>query len=404
MKSVTLYKRGVNGEPQFWSCSITSSPIDLIHIEYGAVNGHHQYEEFPSTMTTVEKEFESRVNAKRKAGYRELSEIYDNAPNTLTDIALYAYLKTHLKDNVVNDGIILPMLAKTLETNRPFENYGTLRGQWKINGLRCEIGAIKDSQDMFKEISLTFQSREGTVWHLPYLEEAILPYIDKSILDMMVESGAKLDGEIYYPGLSINDINHLVKNPNDPRHRNLQFWLYDIAVESMRYECRREYLNKSFSKFMPYFTHKEFHLNNKNPLIYLPEYPVSSFDEAVIYRDEFISLGFEGLILRNPKAEYGFGKRSVELMYKFKKVLDGIFQILKVIPEGTKRQDLCKLVLKNDISSDVFECTINASHEEQRQMLLRADEFIGKKVLVEYRERSGVTNVPFHAKAIRIVN
>ena len=37
-----------------------------------------------------------------------------------------------------------------------------------------------------------------------------------------------------------------------------------------------------------------------------------------------------------------------------------------------------------------------------KEILVNKASYIGKKCLVEFRERSGISKVPFHAKAIKI--
>ena len=58
--------------------------------------------------------------------------------------------------------------------------------------------------------------------------------------------------------------------------------------------------------------------------------------------------------------------------------------------------------MMNDINSELFDCTINLPQNVQKDLLARKFELIGKKGLVEYRERSGVKQVPFHAKIVKL--
>ena len=91
-------------------------------------------------------------------------------------------------------------------------------------------------------------------------------------------------------------------------------------------------------------------------------------------------------------------------MYKFKRVFDGIFKIIDIIPEGKKRSNLCKFILRNDINDATFECTLNAPQAEQERILVSKNSYIGNYLAyVEYRERSGVRQVPFHAKIVKLV-
>ena len=399
-----LYKRNAQGKPIVWE----GVKIDdkTYQLTYGLVGGNLHTETVGSTYTSKVDELESLIKAKRKAGYKSLEDLYDNSPSNIrANDNLLLYLNTYLpKYNNSNGEAILPMLAKTLETNKPFEK-GDYAGQWKINGLRCIIGAVK-ANELFSKFHLTFHSREGTEWHLNWLEDILAPKLEGTeLLELMLDEGACLDGELYLPGYAVNDINSFVKNPATPFHDKLQYWCYDIAVENFSAEYRYELLELNLGNNIINFKTKEEHLNNKHQLIVLPtELNILDFNDAVIFRNKYIDLGFEGLILRNEASEYCFGSRKVNHMYKFKRVMDGIFKIIDIIPEGKKRSNLCKFILRNDINDATFECTLNAPQAEQERILVSKNSYIGNYLAyVEYRERSGVRQVPFHAKIVKLV-
>ena len=56
----------------------------------------------------------------------------------------------------------------------------------------------------------------------------------------------------------------------------------------------------------------------------------------------------------------------------------------------------------NDINDTLFECSINKPQDVQREILINKEKYVGKYMFVEYRERSGVAQVPFHARGINI--
>lgn len=408
---ITLYKRNAQGKPLFWSIgrNIMSYVQSPIVIKYGLV-GKEGRTEYITTHRKIDDEIESQIKAKRKEGYKELKDLYDNAPvelqnNIKSQNYLYEYLNTYLpKFNTHNDGAFIPMLCKTLEDNKPFEK-GSYFGQWKINGERCIITATLE-QGLFELVKLHYRSREGVDWtdKLSYLDDILLPCIPQDIIDMMIEEGVGLDGELYLPGYGINEINSFIKNTELPQHYKLQFWLYDICIENMSAWQRQAVLESNFDRYrLRDIISKEGHLNNTNKLVYLYNYNVADINEAIKMRDTFISLGFEGLVIRRKDAEYQFGGRRNNSMLKFKRKLDGLFTIIDIVPEGRKRANLGKFILKNDINDATFECTFNAPHSTQEEILVNKDKYIGNKVFVEYRERSGITQVPFHAKGIRIV-
>ena len=393
-----LYKRNAKGDPILWQIEKAN---DGYKVSYGAVCGHI-HEEFINGKLVKANEIESRIKAKRKEGYKELSELKDSGPVEIKDnIALINYLYTYLpKNNTTDDGFTLPMLAKVLKDNKPFDKRRYL-GQYKINGVRCIIGAIK-TNDLFNPIRLTYRSREGTDWtpKLSWMDEVIKPEIKDDLLDAMLEEGACLDGELYLPGYKVNDINSFVKNEKLPQHYQLQYWCYDIAIDNMSYDARRKFRTENINRICYTFDTYDQHLNNKSKLILLPDVAICDIDDATRFRDKFISLGFEGLIVRDVSSAYQFGARNLAML-KYKRVDDAKFKIVDIVPEGV-RTTLCKFVLRNDINDELFEATGNFDHSRQEYILKHKEDFIGKLATCAFRERSGVKNVPFHCKLIDI--
>ena len=403
---INLYKRNAQGKPLIWRASSDKSTVI---VEYGLVGGKLHKEVIPITLKNA-NELESRVKAKRKEGYKELSELKDSnvlAPeynSESNNLVLKTYLDIYLpKYSTTSEGFVLPMLAKVLEDNKPFEKFGTMLGQWKIDGLRCIIGAEKNAMDMFNPITLTYHSRTGEDWtpKMTWMDAIILPKISSELLDMMIEEGACLDGELYLPGYAVNDINSFVKNTKLPQHYQLQYWCYDICCENMSAKERVKFRENNFNVHSLCIKDKDYHLNNKERLVILPTFEVLGIDGALNYRNEFINVGFEGLILRNPNAEYQFGKRN-QSMFKFKKVDDGKFIIMNIKTEH-KRSDLPLFVLVNDINDALFECSINKPQDVQREILANKTKYIGRYALVEFRSRSGVKQCPFHARIVNIL-
>lgn len=393
-----LYKRNAKGDPILWQIEKAN---DGYKVSYGAVCGHI-HEEIINGKLVKANEIESRIKAKRKEGYKELSELKDSGPIEIKDnIALVNYLYTYLpKNNTTDDGFTLPMLAKVLKDNKPFDKRRYL-GQYKINGVRCIIGAIK-TNDLFNPIRLTYRSREGTDWtaKLSWMDEVIKPELEDDLLDAMLEEGACLDGELYLPGYKVNDINSFVKNEKLPQHYQLQYWCYDIAIDNMSYEARLKFRTENISRICYTFDTYEQHLNNKSKLILLPDVCISDIDDATRFRDKFIGIGFEGLIIRDVSSAYQFGSRNLAML-KYKRVDDAKFKIVDVVPEGV-RTTLCKFVLRNDINDELFEATGNFDHSRQEYILKHKEDFIGKLATCEFRERSGKKDVPFHCKLIDI--
>lgn len=398
-----LYRRNNFGQPCVWY----ARPFDFKSIEvFHGIIGKTITREIIIVSRDPRSEITSRIKAKEKVGYKHICDIKDNVESPVEG-TLLDYLNTYLPEyRTTADGSLLPMLAKVYNNanNKLFSKVSSYIGQWKINGLRCFVSAELNTLDLFKPIKLKFQSREGTYWNsLSYLEDYLLSVIDTKLIEKMVNEHYILDGELYLPGHSVNEINHFVKDAKCKENKLLQYWCYDIAIDDTMQDKRIEYLHERQTSFVAKFRNKEDHLNNSEKFIVLPYIYIGDDDSALNSRNRFIDLGFEGLIMRNPSAEYQYGKRNLS-MIKYKKSTDGKFTIVDIYPEGVKR-NIPLFLCKNDVNDATFECHIGGSQEYQESFLHEAKKTvtIGKQMYVEYGERSGVNKVPFHIKTTYII-
>lgn len=396
-----LYRRNNNGMPTVWWASFNSD-TNSIAVFYGLVRGNIRKEVYTVTQKDGQKELESRYNDKIKQGYQYLNEIcdmHDRPPvEDENSLELFNFLNTYLPKDLSNgnSNLLLPMLAKTYSGN-VWKKVSCMYGQYKINGLRCIITAYTQN-DMFKPIRLRFQSREGIIWNtLENLSDYLLSIIPANIIRDMIDGYVALDGEIYLPGYTINQINHFVKDANCVENKLLQFWCYDIMMEGN--QAYRNMYRYHIKKPTSFNSIKE-HYNNKERLIILHNKYITNDNEAIDARNHFINLGFEGLILRNAKTDYQYGRRRANYMEKFKDAAEGDFIILDIYKE--KKRDLPILLCKNDINNEKFETRLSTSHIVQQEVLFDSQSYIGRTVHIEYGERSGVSRVPFHIKTVVI--
>lgn len=395
------YRRNNNGKPQVWWAYADNKDVIVYH---GLLGGKIREERYLIAKKSVNTELNSRINDKIKAGYITLSEVVDesNQPpvEDINSPILAAYLERYLPYDLSNgkDKTILAMLAKTY-TGKVWEKESVMLGQPKINGLRCLITASRNN-DMFKPYSLKFQSREGVVWNtLGNLEDYLLSVLPASFVDNMIDEGWAMDGEVYLPGYSVNDINHFVKDATAPENKLLQYWCYDLAIENMSQESRDLIrFNIEYPKFN---ICGNTHINNKDRLIILSSMTITNDDQAVKARNMFLGCGYEGLILRNPNAEYQFGRRRVGYMEKFKTATEGDFMVVDIYKE--EKRNLPILLCQNDVNDAKFETRLSETFEYQEAVLNRKNSFIGDYVHINFGERSGVNKVPFHIKEVKFV-
>jgi hypothetical protein len=403
-----LYRKNNNEVPTRWRAGITDNGL-IIEVEYGIVGKASRFEAYKVTQKNATAELESRYRDKRKTGYMSIEDIKDDGDISRSPVEdgdinnLYQYLAAYLPKYRTNEnnGGLLPMLAKSY-TGKVWDKVPVMIGQYKINGLRCFISAEYNNGDMFKPIKLRFQSREGIYWStLSNLEEYLLTVLPEDLITAMIEEQWSLDGEIYLPGYTVNQINHFVKDANCVENKALQFWCYDLAVPEMSQSNRLVLIDKYLDNRITNFHDYKEHLNNDKRLIRLPSIFITNDNEALKYRDEFIGLGFEGLILRNPSADYQYGRRRVGYMEKFKSATDGKFLIVDIYKEP--KRELPIILCQNDVNTAKFETRLSATHEYQQMILRDKHLYIGKYLFVEFGERSGVEKVPFHIKKTQII-
>ena len=400
MKSANYYRRNNNGKPQVWWCIIIGNEVCVRH---GILGGKIREELYAITKKSAEAEMKSRINDKVKAGYITLSEVVDETGTPpvedINNPILAAYLERYLPYDLSNgrDNTILAMLAKTY-TGKVWQKESVMLGQPKINGLRCLITASRNN-DMFKPYNLKFQSREGVVWNtLSNLEDYLLSVLPVSFVDNMIDEDWAMDGEVYLPGYSVNDINHFVKDATAPENKLLQYWCYDLAIEDMTQENRDKIrFNIDYPKFNIY---GDTHINNKERLVIINNMQITNDEEAVKARDIYLGCGYEGLILRNPNTEYQFGRRRVGYMEKFKTATEGDFKIIDIYKE--EKRNLPILLCQNDVNDATFETRLSATFEVQEAVLNNKADYIGRYIHAEFGERSGIKKVPFHLKQVTL--
>ena len=402
MNDIVLYRRNAKNKIIFWQIEINIAIPNSYNILYGPIDSKNiKCQQF--TSNKLDSEIKSKIKEKQKIGYKDINSLYDNSPKTFNNEEdKIKYLETYLpKYNTTGDDKIIPMLCKTLKDDNPFKS-GVYFGQPKINGLRCTIGCEKCNDSLFTSYKYTYTSREGNPYTHVNLDEELNKILPNELKELMIEEDVLLDGELYVPGYPVNAINSFVKSGIGDDIK-LQFWCYDLCMENASAINRQALLNKYLGNYYNPFSCVSEHLNFNKSFNLLNNTSIHNITEAINYRDIFIEKGFEGLVIRDASKDYGFGGARSNRMLKFKKIEDGYFKIIDIVPEG-KRVNLPKFICRNDINDEMFECTINLPQSEQEVYLINKINYIGKDMLVEYRERSGVKMVPFHAKGIKVVN
>ena len=278
-----FYRRNNYGEPYVWYGEVIGT--NSIKIYYGIV-GKNISNQILFTTRDADKELQSKIKAKLKEGYITIDEIRDCGSLPVEE-SLQDFLDKYLPIvRTTDNGTTLAMLAKIFDNtnNKLFNNNQYYLGQWKINGLRCIIRAEIDEQDIFKRPKLKFISREGTIWKsLTNLEEYLLQVIPNDVIESMIYYDFAFDGELYLPGYSVNQINHIVKDSTCIENSKIQYWCYDLVASDIVAEERYNYLLDKLGNFIPKFVYKEQHIHNTNRFVLLPSTTITTIIRIAIF-------------------------------------------------------------------------------------------------------------------------
>ncbi len=245
--------------------------------------------------------------------------------------------------------------------------------QPKLNGVR--VLAIKEAEGVVK-----LQSREGTFYTIPHIQEA---------LDGLMNLGCHpLDGELYLgEDFELGDVTGSLK-PGHGHHENLMLHLFDIAHPTDT-AIRRQALLRSIVKRVPY----------KSPLHYVPWKECESFNQLDLQHDEWAAKGFEGIMLRDTEGLYDYGEKNI-FMFKYKKFVDEEFKIsgVRADKDGgglmVLYTDNSKFggSFEGEVTEPTFTCRCKGTDAQRADILAHPEQYVGKLLTVRFsaRLKSGV--------------
>lgn len=384
-------------------------------------------------QTTIEEQAKKEANSiferQKKKGYKTIYEILKGTKEFEED-------SVRVSNNVLNETYVgLNILDKYLpmyntdanNASKPMKCQKFQIGkmsypaicQPKINGVRCIImyDTVTTGDGLFAttEEKVVIRSKEGIIYHIKHIEDEFLEFYKSglTLLHPAVEGEFKVkniifDGELYIKNKPVTTIGGAARNINNEYHKDLKFVCFDLAIEDYNNEDRDNLRYKIFleriKSYMP--KHIEDHvrfINTPYSIINLTTHIVNSDEEVLEYRDRCIKEGYEGCVVRDMKAEYGFGQRPKWIM-KCKTFDDSEFEILDIKCRGNAYDKVGFTIiylLKNDINDLQFECNGMGTVEEKLNIYNHREEHIGKKATVKFYERTK-NGLPFHANVVAI--
>ena len=212
-------------------------------------------------------------------------------------------------------------------------------------------------------------------------------------------NGIEFDGELYNPDISFNIITSIVRKTKaqDPREGLIRYYIFDITLEATPYEERYNILVNAYNRYL-----EDGNVNHYFTI--LPTEYVLSDDDVLRKYTEYVSAGYEGIILRKIAGPGATDKERKESFYKpgrssnilkYKEFIDEEVTVLGVVnPEG-KEKGKALLEVK-DIRGNVFTVRPRGSFEMREEWLKHPELVIDKPYTIRYQELSeyGVPRFP----------
>lgn len=288
---------------------------------YGQLHG--KMTQAPDIVITVGKagrshreqallQFNSELKKYLDKGYKEM----ENDPETYSETELnefYGDLKTD------QNGFAKHMLAKSADKVKEssINKVKFWYASKKIDGVRCSF--------YYKDGEIHSASRGGGDY-----DYSTTHFIKNKELIKFFENHPDyiLDGELYKHGKSLQQISgaaRLEKNAYDCDW--LEYYIYDVMIPDMKFSDRLEILKQIQKELNLGFDPNREWNKGELQMQMVPQEKVSGYDNIMKLHNQYVSEGWEGVVCRNPDKDYGFGKRTNDML-KFKSYRDDCFKVI----------------------------------------------------------------------------
>ena len=265
----------------------------------------------------VELQFNALIKGYKDKGYIELENEIDNYSSE----ELY---KLFGDAPAGTNGVVKPMLAKQADkvTKTDIFNKKWIASR-KIDGLRCIIYLGDDGK-------LHTSSRGATNYDSAMFEILTHPALIKLFKN---NEGLMLDGECYHHGYTLQQINSIARTQKVAKDLEvLQFYWYDIVDLNNPFKARLAKMKSIASELKEYNSEISWEPDrvfkeNELRIQFVPQVEVSGWDNMMKLHNEYVSEGWEGLVIRDPERPYKPNGRTND-MIKIKVYKDDCFKVV----------------------------------------------------------------------------
>ena len=205
------------------------------------------------------------------------------------------------------------------------------------------------------------------------------PHIFNHIKDIFLTyPDLVLDGELYNHILK-NDFNKIISLVKKLKPTNEDIKLSADLIKYNIYDCSNDNL-LNYSDRLKLL--KSIEILNKDPFLLVDTFDIKTLNEINEYYNNYLNLGYEGIMIRNNLSTYQ-NKRTKNLL-KYKPDYDSEYKIVgyeegKGNRSGTIGAFICELE-----DGRTFNSNVKGNWEYLKQIWLNKDSYIGKMVTIKY--------------------
>lgn len=309
-------------------------------------------------------QFNSKLKEYKDKGYKEIPQ----DPDTYSEDQLREIVGVEITNQA---GVVKPMLAKQADK---VTNPKIYEKKWyasrKIDGVRCIM--------YYKDGVIHTASRGGE--HYDYSTTHITEH---PLMLKLFEAhpDLKLDGELYCHGKSLQQISgaaRMEKNAYDMDW--LQYYIYDIVDTNQTFEGRLIQLKQVQQELNIGFEPERVFNKGELQVQMVPQIEVKGWDNIKKLHDEYVTEGWEGVVIRDPDKVYKPNGRTND-MIKIKQYQDSEFEITG-ISEGLRDEDMCFTLITSD--GIAFKAKPMGSRELKEQYRADLPKLVGKMATVKF--------------------
>ena len=237
------------------------------------------------------------------------------------------------------NGVPKPMLAKQADKVTNTKIYDELwLASRKIDGLRCLIYMGDDNK-------LHTASRGAMNYDAAMFE--ILNHQD--LIKLFKENpGLIMDGECYHHGWTLQQLNSIARTQKTAvDYSVLQFYWYDIVDTNSTFDERWSYMQDIKDQMNLSFNPEKNFERGELRIQFVPQEKVSGWDNMMKLHNQYVSEGWEGLVIRDPDKVYRPNGRTND-MIKIKIYKDDCFKVVGIEPGLRGSEDMVFIMEMSD--------------------------------------------------------